>query len=99
MAMKNDFEATSDIHSPFVDEVANQGVPGISNEEVERQAVASNRLFLAKEAASDKNIRKLAQAQSKPTVTAFTGDTRSVGKKVKQNRTAQQEALDAALGR
>ena len=97
MALKSDFEEASFISSPYVDEVANPGVPGISNEEVERQAVRANQLFLAKQAARNPSAT-LAKA-SKPKTVAFTGDTRSTGTKVKQNRTAQQEALDAARGR
>jgi len=52
MAMKTNFEEADFISSPFVDEIANQGVPGISNEEVERQAIRANQLFLAKQRAT-----------------------------------------------
>ena len=65
MAMKTNFEEANFISSPYVDEVANPGVPGISNEEVERQAVRANKLFLDKQAASDAGLRKRAEAKPK----------------------------------
>ncbi len=67
MALKSNFSEASFISSPFVDEVANPGVPGISNEEVERQAVRANQLFLAKQAADDFiSGRKKSPKPSKP---------------------------------
>jgi hypothetical protein len=68
MALKSDFEGDSQINSPFVDEVANPGVAGTSNEEVERQAVRANQLFLAKQRASEfiKSGGKKAKPVTKP---------------------------------
>ncbi len=51
MALKTNFEDSSVISSVFVDEIANPGVPGTSNEEVERQAIRVNQLRLAQQAA------------------------------------------------
>jgi len=68
MALKNDFEATDAISSPFVDEVANPGVPGSTPEEVESQAIAANKLFLAKQRADEfiKSGGKAATPKTKP---------------------------------
>ena len=69
MAMKTNFEEANFISSPYIDEVANPGVPGISNEEVERQAVRVNQLRLAQQRA-DKIIKgggETKKATAKPT--------------------------------
>lgn len=93
---KSDFEDANFIHSPFVDEVANRGEVS----EAERAAIVANRLFLAKQAASDENIRKMAeQKTTEPKVTAFTGDTRGTVQKQREKGSKFEEALRAAQGR
>ncbi len=65
MALKNDFEATSDISSPFVDEVANPGTgsAGIDNA---RAAIAAEFNAARVRRNADAELKRLADAKKKP---------------------------------
>lgn len=92
MALKSDFEGDSQINSPFVDEVANPGVAGISNEEVERQAVRANQLFLAKKKAAE-FIKRGGKEAKKP----VTKPKRAAPKGVIQTEADRQAKIREAL--
>ena len=86
MALKNNFEATSDVFSPFVDEIANTG-------HVSEQTAASTRKagakFLSKEqtatiARTDKQIADAAAPK---------GDSRNTGQKIMDRDQKLRDAL------
>jgi len=101
MAMKNDFEATSDIHSPFVDEVANRGVrgpipdPGIVDPKKGPTVGKVGTPFTKKERAFLAGRNK----PQTPTKTAFTGDTRITREKLADKAAALAAAKRSAGGR
>ena len=97
MALKTQFEDASFLSSPFVDEIANPGVPGTSNEEVERQAIRSNQRRL-QHGQSAADFNKNTKAEDKPTPAPAptpTSEFNDFPNRVKENR----RKLAAAQGR
>ncbi len=90
MALKSNFEDSNVISSPFVDEVANPGragVPGQTNEEVERQAIRVNELRQS----HSKEAQDKLKAASSPS------KTKTKPKENEQARARQQRGGNAAI--
>ncbi len=97
MALKTNFEATSDIASPFVDEIANPGGTGSAGLDNARAAIDREMNAQRISNNADEEMKRQANPAATPAPKKPVVDKRNTGQKMMDKNQKFQDALPAHL--